>query len=74
MSQSSYPKLDDLQLLDVHDLSRLLKRSQASLWRDHENGAIPKGLRIGKRAIRWRASEISKWLEAGCPIQTGGAE
>jgi prophage regulatory protein len=52
---------DPLQLLDVNDLSRLFKRSPASLWRDHSEGRLPAGLKIG-RAVRWRRVDIEAWL------------
>jgi prophage regulatory protein len=53
---------DPLQLLDIGDLSRLLKRSPASLWRDHTEGRLPTGLKIG-RAVRWRRVDIQGWLD-----------
>ncbi len=53
---------DPLQLLDVKDLSRLLKRSPASIWRDHTEGRLPTALQIG-RSVRWRRCEIAAWLD-----------
>jgi predicted DNA-binding transcriptional regulator AlpA len=59
------PELPPL-LLDMPALSRLLHRSEASLYRDAAAGRLPAGLRLGG-SKRWRYAEIVAWVEAGCP-------
>jgi predicted DNA-binding transcriptional regulator AlpA len=53
-------------LIDMAGLSRLLARSEASLYRDDAAGRLPAGLRLGA-SKRWRYAEIVAWVEAGCP-------
>lgn len=53
-------------LLDMAGLSRLLCRSQASLYRDAAAGRLPAPVRLGG-SVRWRYSELVAWTEAGCP-------
>lgn len=53
-------------LLDINALSVALSRSVASLHRDDGAGRLPVALRIGG-SKRWRASDISLWVEMGCP-------
>jgi predicted DNA-binding transcriptional regulator AlpA len=52
--------------VDIRGLSRLLSRSVASLWRDDAAGRLPAAVRIGA-SKRWRVSEITDWIAAGCP-------
>ena len=53
-------------LVDIRELSRLLKRSVASLCRDDAQGRLPEALRIGG-SKRWRYAEVVAWVEAGMP-------
>ena len=64
----------DYRLADVCELVELTGLSKATLWRHHESGLIPSGVKIG-RAVRWRlrtgdpSTGILDWLEAGCPAR-----
>jgi len=53
-------------LIDMAGLSRLLARSEASLYRDAAAGRLPAALKLGA-SKRWRYSEIVAWVEAGMP-------
>ena len=53
-------KLQD-RLLDVKQVQNLTSASRASIWRWEGAGKFPKRIRIG-RAIRWRESDIQKWI------------
>lgn len=55
-----------LKLIDVSALAELTGLSKPTIWRHHEAGLIPRGVKIG-RAVRWQLSQIEQWLEAGCP-------
>jgi len=57
---------DHLKLIDVGELSRVTGLSKPTLWRHHEAGLIPAGMKIG-RAVRWRLADITRWIESGCP-------
>jgi predicted DNA-binding transcriptional regulator AlpA len=46
----------------------LCGRSEASWWRDHAAGRIPAPVKLGGRTF-WRADELRRWVEAGCPAR-----
>ena len=54
------------QLIDVERLAGITGLSKPTLWRHHEAGLIPAGVKIG-RAVRWRLADITHWIESGCP-------
>jgi predicted DNA-binding transcriptional regulator AlpA len=53
-------------LVGIEDLAAVLARSVASLHRDDAAGRLPAPLRIGG-SKRWRVSDITEWVELGCP-------
>jgi predicted DNA-binding transcriptional regulator AlpA len=55
-------------LIDMAGLSRLLARSEASLYRDDAAGRIPAGRKLGA-SKRWIYSEIVAWVDAGMPCR-----
>ena len=54
------------RLLTVHDVADRLKCSWRHVLRMADRGAMPTGCKIGSLR-RWRADEIERWLDAGCP-------
>ena len=57
----------------------LLNRSQVldrigmkptQLYKNMKDGLFPRPIRIGKRAVRWRETDLIAWLER-CPVSTG---
>jgi predicted DNA-binding transcriptional regulator AlpA len=56
-------------LIDINGLAIVLARSVPSLHRDDAAGRLPAALRIGG-SKRWRLSEISEWVKAGCPCRS----
>lgn len=60
------------ELLDVHGVAALLKRSVTSIYRDADRGAMPFGVKFSG-ARRWRKSELMAWLAEGCrPVRQNG--
>jgi predicted DNA-binding transcriptional regulator AlpA len=53
-------------LIDIDQLSVLLRRSVASLERDQAAGRLPAQVYVGG-SRRWRRAEIVAWVAAGCP-------
>ncbi len=58
-------------MMTIHD--RLLRRrqveeitgmSRSSIYRLMQDGEFPRPVRIGPAAVRWRASDITAWLES----------
>jgi len=56
----------DLILLSVSDLARVLGTSTRTVWRLLEKGKLPKPMRLGSRP-RFRADELCEWVKAGMP-------
>jgi len=54
------------ELLTVRDVAAATKLSSRQIWKLNATGRIPAPLRIS-RSCRWRASDISRWCELGCP-------
>ena len=62
-------------LLDVRAVAQLLGCSTRHVIRLADNGAMPKGLKVGALR-RWRKAELTSWLENGAPAvqnKKGGA-
>lgn len=53
-------------LLPAKDAALLLGISERHFYKLHSSGRVPRPIRLG-RAVRWRASELRKWLDAGAP-------
>ena len=60
-------------------LDRLLRRRQveevtgltrSSIYRLMQDGQFPRPVRVGPAAVRWKASDITVWLESR-PVATG---
>ncbi len=51
------------RLLNVKEVSALLGVSRTTLHRLVSAGNFPKPVRVGKRASRWRQSEVLVWME-----------
>ena len=63
--------------MTMHD--RLLKRrqveeitgmSRSSIYRMMQDGEFPRPVRIGPAAVRWKASDITAWMESR-PVARG---
>ena len=59
------------EVTTMHD--RLLRRrqveeitgmSRSSIYRQMQDGAFPRPVKVGSAAVRWRASDITAWLES----------
>ena len=60
------PFLDGRILLSAKEASKLVGRS-LRCWRSWDaGGRVPRPVRIG-RSVHWRADELRRWVEAGCP-------
>lgn len=61
-----------VQLLSVKELAKIIGLSIPTIWRHHEEGIIPRGVKIGG-SVRWRLrtgdpeTGILDWIVAGCP-------
>ena len=57
-------------LLTRTEVQARIRLGRSALYRMLRAGQFPLPLRIGPRAVRWKASEVEHWLEAR-PRATG---
>lgn len=57
---------DRTELLTAGGLARRLKVSLRQVRKLHSEALVPAPVMLG-RSMRWRGSEVGKWIEAGCP-------
>ena len=53
------------ELMTVRDLAARLKISSRQIWKLSASGRLPKPVRLA-RSVRWRASDIQEFIDAGC--------
>lgn len=61
------------QLLTAKTLAGILSTSVRTVWRYRSSGRLPATVNI-VGAIRWRRSDIEKWISMGCPSQKDFSE
>lgn len=54
----------EARILRRGDVERLTQLSKASIYRKMREGTFPLPLKLGARAVAWRADEIHKWIES----------
>ena len=53
-----------IRLLTCRQVQRVCGLSKSTLYRLMRTGVFPEPLKIGPKAIRWRADEIQEWVES----------
>ena len=61
------------KLLRRRQVEEVTGLSRSSIYRLMRNGEFPVPVRVGPAAVRWKASDISAWLESR-PLATGEFE
>ena len=56
-------------LLNVKTLATMLGVHQRTVWHMDAAGKVPRPIHLATRTVRWRRSEINKWIDAGCPAR-----
>ena len=46
------------------ELEKRLGLSRSSIYKMMDDGEFPRPVRIGRRAVGWRAADIETWFEA----------
>ena len=54
----------DNRLLPLSEVQARCGLSRSTVYRQMGEGAFPRPLRVGVRAVRWRESEIESWLSS----------
>lgn len=52
------------QLYRLPDVIRITGLGRSSIYRLAKEGRFPPSIRIGDRAVAWRASEIEEWIKS----------
>lgn len=55
------------KLLTAQAVGEKLSLSKRAIFRMRSAGLIVAPLKVGQGAIRWRESDIDKWIAMGCP-------
>jgi len=55
------------KLLTAKAVSEMLSVSKRQIFRLKSSGRICPCVKVGQGAIRWRRSDIEKWISMGCP-------
>jgi predicted DNA-binding transcriptional regulator AlpA len=56
-------------LIDADEVARRVDVSPRTVWRLNSAGKLPKPVAVGG-SRKWRADEIRRWVEAGCPARS----
>ena len=56
------PTTTNARLLRLREVLARCGLSRTTVYRQMGEGAFPRPLRVGVRAVRWRESEIEDWL------------
>ena len=52
----------EARILRRPEVERLTLLSKASIYRQMQMGTFPMPLKLGQRAVAWRANEIHEWI------------
>jgi prophage regulatory protein len=51
------------KIIRISTVVSMSGRARSTLWKDARSGVFPKPFSIGARAVGWKASEVSAWME-----------
>jgi excisionase family DNA binding protein len=55
-------------LLSAEEISEMLGINKSFLYSLKSAGRLPPSIRLSRRAVRWRKSDVMRWIETGCPL------
>ncbi len=58
------------RLLRRRQVEEITSMSRSSIYRLMQDGEFPRPVKVGPSAVRWRASDITAWLESR-PVARG---
>lgn len=53
----------NINVLRLKQLENQLNLSRSSIYKMIADGTFPKPIKLGRRAVGWRAEDIEKWLD-----------
>ena len=57
------------RLLRRREVEQITGMGRSSIYRLMKAGSFPRSVRVGSTAVRWRSSDITRWVESR-PIAT----
>ncbi len=63
-------KITSEKLLTAQTVAEKLSLSKRAVFRMKSAGLICSPVKVGAGAIRWRQSDIEKWIALGCPSKS----
>ncbi|XAT57650.1 AlpA family phage regulatory protein [Rhodobacteraceae bacterium IMCC1335] len=51
------------QIFRRRQLEEQLGLTRSSIYKMMENGEFPRPIKLGRRAVGWRADEVANWLD-----------
>ena len=60
------------RILRCAEVTRRTSLSKASIYRQMHAGTFPRPVKLGERAVGWRAVEINEWLDSRERASFGG--
>lgn len=61
------------KLVNVHEVAERLAVSVRQVWKLASAGRMPSPVRLA-RSVRWRESDVSRFIECGCTMAAFEAE
>lgn len=58
------------KLLTAAEVAKMLSLSKRAVFRMKSAGLICPSIKVGRGAVRWRQSDIGRWIEWGCCNQS----
>jgi prophage regulatory protein len=55
--------MEESRLLRLPAVLTLTGLKKSSIYEKSKNGTFPKPVRLGARAVAWRADELSQWID-----------
>lgn len=55
------------RLLRLNEVEAIIGLKHSTIYRRINSGEFPRPLRVGRRAVRWRQSDIDGWLAGLSP-------
>ena len=59
-----HPTLETRQILSLAEVISLTKISRSSIYVQLKAGSFPPPLRLGRRRIGWRLSDLDEWMSS----------
>ena len=53
----------NINVLRRKQLEKQLNLSRSSIYKMIADGTFPKPIKLGRRAVGWRAEDVEKWLD-----------